>query len=90
MTLIDGGLVLIVGAGGQLAAADPAFFAAGLDGVDENIVGVIVVVLTEAAAKNFNMAELITREFFKARIANGKGLSFAAYVLNTSQFFSLP
>ena len=27
--------------------------------------------------KNFNMADLVSREFFKARINNGKGLSFA-------------
>ena len=29
--------------------------------------------------KNFNMAELTAREFFKARISNGKGLSFAEF-----------
>ena len=35
--------------------------------------------------KNFNMAELTTREFFKARIANGKGLSFAEFTYTLLQ-----
>ena len=35
--------------------------------------------------KNFNMAELIGREFFKARIANGKGLSFAEFTYTLLQ-----
>ncbi len=35
--------------------------------------------------KNFNMAELIAREFFKARIANGKGLSFAEFTYTLLQ-----
>ena len=35
--------------------------------------------------KNFNMAELTTREFFKVRIANGKGLSFAEFTYTLLQ-----
>ena len=35
--------------------------------------------------KSFNMAELTTREFFKARIANGKGLSFAEFTYTLLQ-----
>lgn len=35
--------------------------------------------------KNFNMADLIGREFFKARIANGKGLSFAEFTYTLLQ-----
>lgn len=35
--------------------------------------------------KNFNMAELTTREFFKARISNGKGLSFAEFTYTLLQ-----
>ena len=35
--------------------------------------------------KNFNMAELTTREFFKARIANSKGLSFAEFTYTLLQ-----
>lgn len=35
--------------------------------------------------KNFNMAELTSREFFKARIANGKGLSFAEFTYTLLQ-----
>lgn len=35
--------------------------------------------------KNFNMAELTAREFFKARIANGKGLSFAEFTYTLLQ-----
>lgn len=35
--------------------------------------------------KNFNMAELIGREFFKARIDNGKGLSFAEFTYTLLQ-----
>ena len=35
--------------------------------------------------KNFNMAELTTREFFKARVANGKGLSFAEFTYTLLQ-----
>lgn len=35
--------------------------------------------------KNFNMAELTTREFFKARIDNGKGLSFAEFTYTLLQ-----
>ena len=50
MALVDGGFVLVVGAGLQSAAAHAADIAVGLDGVDENIVGVIVVVHAEAAA----------------------------------------
>lgn len=35
--------------------------------------------------KNFNMADLIGREFFKARIDNGKGLSFAEFTYTLLQ-----
>ena len=35
--------------------------------------------------KNFNMAELTAREFFKARISNGKGLSFAEFTYTLLQ-----
>lgn len=35
--------------------------------------------------KNFNMTELIGREFFKARIDNGKGLSFAEFTYTLLQ-----
>lgn len=35
--------------------------------------------------KNFNMAELTAREFFKARINNGKGLSFAEFTYTLLQ-----
>lgn len=35
--------------------------------------------------KNFNMAELTSREFFKARIDNGKGLSFAEFTYTLLQ-----
>ena len=35
--------------------------------------------------KNFNMAELTGREFFKARIDNGKGLSFAEFTYTLLQ-----
>lgn len=35
--------------------------------------------------KNFNMADLISREFFKARIDNGKGLSFAEFTYTLLQ-----
>ena len=35
--------------------------------------------------KNFNMAELTSREFFKARIENGKGLSFAEFTYTLLQ-----
>ena len=35
--------------------------------------------------KNFNMAELVNREFFKARIGNGKGLSFAEFTYTLLQ-----
>ena len=50
MTLVDGGFVLIVGTDGELAAADAALVAVRLDGVDEDVVGMVVVVLAEAAA----------------------------------------
>ena len=50
VTLVDSGLVLIVGAGLEFAAAHTADITVGLDGVDEDIVGVIVVVHAEAAA----------------------------------------
>src|SRR6056297_2066410 len=42
VTLADGGFVLVVGAGLQFAAAYPALVSIGLDGVDEDIVGVVV------------------------------------------------
>ena len=35
--------------------------------------------------KNFNMADLVSREFFKARINNGKGLSFAEFTYTLLQ-----
>ena len=35
--------------------------------------------------KNFNMADLVSREFFKARIDNGKGLSFAEFTYTLLQ-----
>ena len=35
--------------------------------------------------KNFNMADLVRREFFTARINNGKGLSFAAFTYTLLQ-----
>ena len=35
--------------------------------------------------KNFNMADLVSREFFKARINNGKGLSFAEFTCTLLQ-----
>ena len=35
--------------------------------------------------KNFNMADLASREFFKARINNGKGLSFAEFTYTLLQ-----
>ena len=35
--------------------------------------------------KNFNMADLLGREFFKARIDNGKGLSFAEFTYTLLQ-----
>ena len=35
--------------------------------------------------KNFNMADLLSREFFKARINNGKGLSFAEFTYTLLQ-----
>ena len=35
--------------------------------------------------KNFNMADLVSREFFKARINNGNGLSFAEFTYTLLQ-----
>ena len=35
--------------------------------------------------KNFNMADLVSREFFRARINNGKGLSFAEFTYTLLQ-----
>jgi len=35
--------------------------------------------------KNFNMADLVSREFFKTRINNGKGLSFAEFTYTLLQ-----
>ena len=35
--------------------------------------------------KNFNMADLVSREFFKARINNGRGLSFAEFTYTLLQ-----
>ena len=35
--------------------------------------------------KNFNMSDLVSREFFKARINNGKGLSFAEFTYTLLQ-----
>ena len=35
--------------------------------------------------KNFNMADLVSREFFKVRINNGKGLSFAEFTYTLLQ-----
>ena len=35
--------------------------------------------------KNFNMTDLVSREFFKARINNGKGLSFAEFTYTLLQ-----
>ena len=35
--------------------------------------------------KNFNMADLVSREFFKARINNGEGLSFAEFTYTLLQ-----
>lgn len=35
--------------------------------------------------KNFSMADLVSREFFKARINNGKGLSFAEFTYTLLQ-----
>ena len=35
--------------------------------------------------KNFNMADLVSREFFQARINNGKGLSFAEFTYTLLQ-----
>ena len=35
--------------------------------------------------KNFNMAELISRDFFKSRINNGSGLSFAEFTYTLLQ-----
>ena len=39
--------------------------------------------------KNFNMADLVSREFFKARINNGKGLSFAEFTYTLLQGYDL-
>ena len=50
MALVDGGLVLVVGPGAQITATDAALVTVGLDGVDEDVVGVVVVVLAEPAA----------------------------------------
>ena len=54
VALVDGGLVLVVGPGGELAAADPADQLAvlfrRLDGLEGDVVGVVVVVGAEAAA----------------------------------------
>ena len=48
VALVDGALVLVVAARGKFGPADAAFIAVGLDGVNEDIVGVIVVFLAEA------------------------------------------
>lgn len=50
VALVDGVLVLVVAARGKLGPADPAFVAVGLDGVNKDIVGVVVVFLAETAA----------------------------------------
>ena len=38
--------------------------------------------------KNFNMADLVSREFFKVRINNGKGLSFAEFTYTFWHLFN--
>ena len=50
VTRVDSGLILVITAGGQVAAADAAFVAVGFDGLNEDVVRMVVVVLAEAAA----------------------------------------
>ena len=55
MTFVDGILVLIIGAGGEFAAADAAnqlaVFLDRFDSLEGDVVGVVVVVGAEAAAR---------------------------------------
>ena len=49
MALVDRGFVLIVSTGRELAATDPAGVAIGLDGINEDVVGMVAVVLAHPA-----------------------------------------
>ena len=58
MTLVDGGFVLVVGTGGELTATDAALVTVGLDGVDEDVVGMVVVFLAQATAHDAVLGDL--------------------------------
>ena len=64
VTLVDGGFVLVVGTGGEIAAAHAAFVAVGFDGVNEDVVGVIVVVLAQATAHDAVLGDFAGQEDF--------------------------
>ena len=58
VTLVDGGFVLVVGTGGELTATDAALVTVGLDGVDEDVVGMVVVFLAQATAHDAVLGDL--------------------------------
>src|SRR6056297_3157070 len=64
VTFVDGRLVLVIGAGAQCTAAYPAFVSVRLDGVDENVVGVVVVIFTQPSAHDSVFGNFTVQQHF--------------------------
>ena len=64
MALVDRGFVLIVSTGRELAATDPADIAIGLDGINEDVVGMVAVVLAHPATHDAIAGDVAGQIYF--------------------------
>ena len=84
VSFIDGIFILIIGPFGQGSTAHPALVSVGFDGINEDIVGMIVVFFTQSTAHDTILGNLSVQEHF-----NNIVQLYASLFKGCVQFFGL-